>query len=268
MAIPGFEIAIFQLFSDELFKANRTDGTGWDWSWAEWQRDWMDNTPLRYAYRCLPVTMANQMGWWIRNPIGFTAYWSGETARGQVSFKFDRDSEVWSQFIDDHFGHGIITWNTPFLIRTKPIGSRLLVCGPTNVFKHGIQPLTALIESDWMTMSFTMNWKFTASNVMIRFEVGEPLFQAIPLVGNVCRDLERAHVTYEKIVDNAEVFTAYKQWDIARRQFHQDVARSIVPSDSWQKDYFHGRGAVGSEVVAEHMTKVVPPEIHRKPPDS
>jgi Family of unknown function (DUF6065) len=263
MSSPEFEIAIFQLVGDELFKSNRTDGTGWDWSWADWRRDWMDATPVKYAYRCLPLTIANQTGWWIRNPVGFTACWSGNSSRGQVEFRFDRDPELWSQIINDQFGHGIITWNTPFLFRTKPAGSRLLICGPTNVFKHGIQALTALIESDWMTMSFTMNWKFTASGVMSRFEAGEPLFQAIPLVGNVCRDLERAHVTYEKLCENPEMLEAYNEWHDGRKQFHEDMARGNVRSDGWQKDYFHARGAAGQQVAAEHITKVVPPEIHR-----
>jgi LPS sulfotransferase NodH len=34
-----------------------------------------------------------------------------------------------------------------------------LVCGPANYFLLNAHPLTAIIESDWTTMSFTMNWK-------------------------------------------------------------------------------------------------------------
>ena len=49
--------------------------SGWEWGWADWERDWMDSTPNRFAYRCLPLTIANQTGWWIKNPVGFTATW-------------------------------------------------------------------------------------------------------------------------------------------------------------------------------------------------
>ena len=173
-----------------MLKQNRTDGTGWDWCWADWQRDWMDATPHRYAYRCLPLTIVNQTGWWIKNPVGFTATWRGQRSPGGIDFQFDTSAEVWASWINSQFGEGIITWNTPFLFRTKPEGSRLLICGPANYFKTNAHPLTALIESDWISMSFTMNWKIMMPNQPVRFELGEPLFQAIPLASNVCADLE------------------------------------------------------------------------------
>ena len=120
-------------------------------------------------------------------------------------------------WINDQFGGGIITWNTPFLFRTRPEGSRLLVGGPVNRFKPYAQPLTALIESDWMTMSFTMNWKILLSNQPVRFEPGEPLFQVIPLISNVCSDLEAASVTYQRLAEAPEVYQAYQAWNEGRQ---------------------------------------------------
>jgi hypothetical protein len=147
------EVMIYQIVDDGMLKKNRSDGSGWEWGWADWQRDWMDATPSRFAYRCLPLTIANQTGWWIKNPVGFTATWKGSSKPGEVDFRFDVSGEVWKDWINNQFGEGIITWNTPFLFQTKPAGSRLLVCGPINEFKAFAHPLTALIESDWMTMS-------------------------------------------------------------------------------------------------------------------
>ena len=111
---------------------------------------------------------------------------------GSIDFRFDAAADLWKNWINSQFGEGIITWNTPFLIRTKPEGSRLLICGPVNCFKRNAHPLTALIESDWVSMSFTMNWKLMVPNEPVRFDEGEPLFQAIPLLTNVCADLENA----------------------------------------------------------------------------
>ena len=223
----------------------------------------MDSTPSKYAYRCLPLTIMNQTGWWIYNPVGFTAMWTGEADPGKIILRFDNNPEVWSVWVNDQFGQGIVTWNTPFLFRTRPAGSRLLICGPANQFKHGIQPLMALIESDWMTMSFTMNWKFTAPGVEVRFEVGEPLFQAIPLAGNVGRDLEAAEVKYEKLWKSPEVANAYHEWNIARKEFHNAKTSGAVRVNDWQKDYFRGNGLVDQNVRAGHMIKIVPPTVHR-----
>ncbi len=165
--------------------------------------------------------------------------------RDPIEFRFDSPPRSWSRWINSQFGEGIITWNTPFLFRTKPEGSRLLVCGPVNQFKTNAQPLTALIESDWMSMSFTMNWKIVMPNQPVRFDLGEPLFQAIPLVSNVCADLEAASVTYQRLGDDPEVYRAYQDGIRDGGNFHDQKARGDVKPDDWQKDYFHGRDALG-----------------------
>ena len=266
---PRLEVEIYQIVDDAMMKANRTDGTGFDWCWAEWQRDWMHATPNRHAYRCLPLTIANQTGWWIRNPVGFSAVWDGGTDPGSIAFAFDSDLDpdpddtrvIWKDWINSQFGEGIITWNTPFLFRTRPKGSRLLVCGPANVFKANAHPLTGIIESDWMSMSFTMNWKIMIAHYPVRFDAGEPLFQAIPLVSNACADLEEAAVTYQRLGDCPEMLHAYNEWHHARRRFHEQKARGEVHPDGWQKDYFQGRDLAGREAIADHMTKIKPPQV-------
>jgi Family of unknown function (DUF6065)/Cupin-like domain len=259
------EVEIYQIAADAMLKQHRADGTGWDWCWSDWQRDWMDATPHRYAYRCLPLTIMNQTGWWIKNPVGFTATWRGQSQPGGIDFRFDASADVWDKWINSQFGEGIITWNTPFLFRTKPAGSRLLICGPANYFKINAQPLSALIESDWISMSFTMNWKVILPNQPVRFELGEPLFQAIPLASNVCADLEDASVSYQKLSDNPELLRAYQEWDHGRRRFHdQKVSGDVKPND-WQKDYFQGRDATGHAAAGYHMTKVQPPRIRVGP---
>ena len=261
MEAQNLTVDIFQIMDDALFKDRRTDGWGWDWGWADWQRDWMNATPNRHAYRCLPLTIINQTGWWIKNPIGFTATWRGSMAPGSIDFRFDSRETCWKESINSQFGEGIITWNTPFLFRTKPEGSRLLICGPTNYFRKNAHPLTALIESDWMTMSFTMNYKIMASDESVRFEAGEPLFQVIPLVSNVCADLETAEVSYQRLADDPEMYRAYMDWSDGRRKFHESKANNEVRPDQWQKDYFQGRPPSGREVPQDHKTKVKPPRI-------
>jgi LPS sulfotransferase NodH len=255
------EVAIYQIVDDGLLKENRADGSGWDWCWADWQRSWMDASQSRFAYRCLPLTIANQTGLWVKNPVGFTATWRGHDQPGSIDFHFDVAAELWKNWVSSIFGLGIITWNTPFLFRTKPDGSRLLVCGPANYFKDNAHPLTAIIESDWMNMSFTMNWKVMRSDQPIRFEAGDPLFQVIPVLGNACSDLEHSSVVYRKLDDDPEIARAYREWDQSRSRFTARSKAGELKPDDWQRDYFLGRDAAGRHVAPAHMTKVKPPRI-------
>jgi hypothetical protein len=272
MSKSSFEINIYQIAGDDTLKMHRRDGTGWDWGWAERRREWMDATQDHFAYRCLPLTIANQVGLWIRNPVGFTALWRGDARANTVEFRFDAAGEFWKNWVTNHFGYGIITWNTPFLFRTNPPGSRLLICGPVNYFKPNLHPLTAMIESDWIPMSFTMNWKMTWPNETVRFDLGEPIFQAIPLASNICADLEGATVNYCRLEDNPEIHASYKEWQKARDEFHKQQSRGEV-REGWQKHYFHGQDVAGREADTEHHTKVTPPRIrfarntHRNAPE-
>ena len=207
-----------------MLKQNRTDGTGWEWGWADWQRDWMNDTPHRYAYRCLPLTIANQTGWWIKNPVGFTAIWRGENAPGSIDFRFDAASEVWRSWINSQFGEGIITWNTPFLFRTKPGGLSPLDLRAGQLFQ-GQRPSADRAHRERLDQHVVHDeLENHEPDQPVRFDQGEPLFQAIPLVSNICADLEEATVSYQKLTDNPELHRAYHEWDQGRRRFHDQKA--------------------------------------------
>jgi hypothetical protein len=93
--------------------------------------------------------------------------------------------------------------------------------------------------------------------------VGEPLFQVIPLLTNVCGDLEGADVRYAKLADNPELQQLYDEWSAARKAFHEQKAKGMVSLDAWQKDYFLGRDTAGRLAAPAHATKVRPPKVQR-----
>jgi len=219
-AVDRLQISIFQVAGDDMFKGHRADGTGWDWSGASPQRDWM--SAAQGKLDCLPLTLANQAGWWVYNPVGFTAVWHGGSEIDDVEFQFDCEPSLWSTYISGRLRCGIITWNTPFLFRTKPAGSRLLVCGPANYFKHAIQPLTAIVESDSMAAPLTMSWKITAPHSPVRFDRGEPILQVIPLATNAC-DPASATIAYMRLAEDPVTAHEYSRWIESRRGAHEET---------------------------------------------
>src|ERR1700727_1164499 len=50
-------------------------------------RRWMDDTPESFAYRCLPLNIANAHGWEILSPCAFDAIWTGETGTDAVTIR-------------------------------------------------------------------------------------------------------------------------------------------------------------------------------------
>lgn len=119
------------------------------------ERDWMDKSHERFAYRCLPLTIANQAGWLIHNPITFTAVWEGGLYLHNLRITFPDDGEALDPLrpqvitvapgvrgldpyrpegrdprITSHFGNGVVTIRIPYLFRTPPsnaVGSRRFV---------------------------------------------------------------------------------------------------------------------------------------------
>lgn len=214
-------------------------------------REWMDNTQQRYAYRCLPLTLANQAGWMVCNPSSFTVRWNGGPRPNDTLIVFD--DAAGDNRITSLFGHGTITFNLPYLIRTPP-QMNLWVKGPTNWPKDAVQALEGIVETDWTSASFTMNWKLTRPNYLVRFERGEPICMMVPYPRGL---LDNLMPRIESIDKDPELASRYRRWSSDRDEFHQRMAAGDkeVLERGWQKDYFQGRDP-GSDRFDQHQTKI------------
>ena len=224
------------------------DQTGMRLVRSEPGRPWMDITSDRYAYRCLPLLLANQAGWLLLNDAKVRLQWTGRADRDAVTITYDDGRTRYAA--QSHFGYGIVTWNIPYLFRTPP-GWNLMVRGPTNAPKHGIAALDAIVETDWATSPFTMNWQMTAPDHEVTFEVGEPLAMFFP-----CRrgDLESFSPEIEDVYTDASTAQDVAAWSVGRQRFLADlpVEGTEAHGRQWQKDYFRGRGS-GS---GQHQTRI------------
>src|SRR6188472_1682483 len=140
------------------------------------RRDWMDRTPNRFAYRCLPLLIANQSGWLILNPDPIQATWDGSDRLDGVAIE---PLSARLPTVRSHFGSGVLTWNVPYLFRTSA-GYNLHVRGPANAPKDGATPLEGIVETDWSPATFTVNWKLTRPGLPVVFEADEPICMIAP----------------------------------------------------------------------------------------
>ena len=214
-------------------------------------RDWMDDTTDRFAYRCLPLAIANQAGWLVLNPVTFSACWDGSPFPDGVTLTFPGGPS--DTRITSHFGVGTITFAIPYLFRT-PAGINLWVKGPANWIKDGAQALEGVVETDWLPATFTMNWKLTRQNFPVRFDRGDPICMLVPVQRGLAEELEPRTSGLENSPSLAD---HYLKWRTGRDDFLEALKRREPDATQrgWQRDYMKGLLPNG-EHVPEHQTRI------------
>jgi len=214
-------------------------------------RAWMDATQDRFAYRCLPLTIANQSGWIIGCPSSFCARWNGGPSPRDLNIVSDQTPP--DARISSLFGQGTITINMPYLFRT-PKDINLWVKGPTNWPKDGVWPLEGVVETDWTCATFTMNWKLTRPNHLVRFERNEPICMVVPIPRYLLSELNPKKMP---LSENSEAQEGFERWSRDRNDFHRRIKEGdeAVLNQGWQRDYFKGRDP-GKDPFEDHQTKL------------
>jgi Family of unknown function (DUF6065) len=198
-------------------------------------RDWMDDTLSRFAYRCLPLLIANQAGWLVLNPHRFRATWDGSAEISGV-----RIEPLGGLFPGacSHFGSGIVTWNLPYLFRT-PQGYNLLVRGPANLPKDGASALEGIVETDWSPATFTVNWKLTRRGLPVEFGEDEPICMLVPQRRG---ELESFRPRISSLARSPDLARSHARWSFGRSRFIRELqeAGSRAQQRGWQRDYMLG----------------------------
>jgi hypothetical protein len=145
-----------------------------------------------------------------------------------------------------------VTFHPGYLFRTPP-GWSMWVMGPPNLMKDGIQPLSGLVETDWLPFPFTMNWRFTRPG-MISFKKGEPFCFIMPLPHEKMDEVEPI---VKSIHDKPELKREYEAWGASRTNFLSKLGDkdSEAAKHGWQRDYFRGRTPEGHLAPDSHVNR-------------
>jgi len=213
----------------------------------------MDATQEHFAYRCLPLNIANSHGWELLSPCGFEAEWNGGSAVNDVVIRPDPGTELRRAPVA-LFGQGTFTFHVEGLFRT-PEGFNLWVGGSPNFAKDGVAPLGGIIETDWSPYSFTMNWRFTRPHHVIRFEENEPFCFFFPVERRL---VEAVHPAILPIDADPELKQQFEAWSASRDAFQLAITQAPpdAPSKKWQKYYYRGLHLDGSAGTADHQSKL------------
>jgi hypothetical protein len=218
---------------------------------ANRDRGWMDATARHFAYRCLPMVIANQAGWFVLNSHRVCVVWTGGAGADSVQVWHLSGEPPWPAI--SNFGHGIVTFAVPFLFRTPP-GYNILMRGPANWPKDGAYPLEGVIETDWATATANMNWQITRPNTPIVFDVDEPICMVVPQPRGLLESLEPR---LQPLIENEPLSESHEHWAASRADFlaEMKVPNSDAAKVGWQKHYFQGITSDGQAAV-EHETRL------------
>lgn len=211
---------------------------------ADARRSWMDETPGRFANRCLPMLIANQAGWFILNSHTVRATWDGGPEVSSLTVEYLEPLPADPPVVS-YFGSGILTWRVPILFRTPP-EFNLWARGPANSPKMGAYPLEGIVETDWSVATFTMNWMMLTPDQWVVFEEGEPICMLVPQRKH---DLEQLSPRSVPISNSPELAAQFAAWMHSRYRFIMEHK----PGE-WQKDYF--RGGPAAQTAGVHRTRL------------
>lgn len=222
--------------------------SGWTIEPAGVRREWMDATTGKFAYRCLPLSMANQLGWIVRAPGTFSAEWNGKSGVDALKLKFTDSPPHYQKQVLSHFGHGIISFAMPWIFRTPP-GVATLVRGPSNYWINGAHPLEGLVETDWITATVSMNYQVTVRNREVWFRKGEPLFMLVPMRLELIEEIQPVQ---RDIQMNPQLLKDAMEFNQKRRAtLKTNLDRSVTEgpdaAKAFELDYIRGQTAGGQK---------------------
>lgn len=222
-------------------------------------RQWMDETSESFAYRCLPLNIANAHGWSFHLKQDLLVHWDGRREGEGITIKSDKPHDRVAASI---FGHGILTFHTHGLFQIEK-GWNLMVSGSLNEPKDGISPLTGVIETDWSPYSFTMNWKITRPNHWISFKAGDVFCNVMPVQRGL---LETIEPQLRPLSSEPVLKEEHDLWGQSRQKFNSELLKegSYAQKKKWQKDYYRGRRPDGSEGPPDHIIKLRLKEFTQK----
>jgi hypothetical protein len=204
------------------------------------KRNWFNP----HFYRCLPLTIGNQYGFTLSSEFDIGYEWNGgekpEDLKIYINEKLDEAGNIKYPNISTHFGHGIMTINTPFFFKTPP-GVNLMTINPPNHIVPNVTHMTGVIETDNLRHSFTFNLKVQIPNIRVHIPAGNPLAAFIPIPRYYCDEfiLESAENLFSKEIIDEEL-QASKDAGKHRKEIEPNLKHGVG------KHYMQGKDVYGN----------------------
>lgn len=204
------------------------------------QRDWMDNTHERHAYRCFPVSLANMLGWTISFPEDIEFIWNGISNSSSDNVKIIQGEK----YVNSNRSNATISFNTGLTVKTKNNLSFLMMPVP-NQFIPGVQSFTTIISTSVLKSELPCAWHITKADTPILIPKNTPISAFIPIS---IKDIE----SYEINLYNSNFGQNYVNF----MREYGDAAQTLNSSGEWTDWYRNAIDHNGNK-IGEHEVKKI-----------
>lgn len=205
-------------------------------------RDWWeDNIATKnHARHCLPLAMANSLGYYILSPGTFIVKWDGDVHKRAVIEHIEKSSHY---VVDDHAAFGSFTVQPKFIPRTEKSGEFVYIKAIPNERCIPYTCMEAVIEAWWNPSNFGLVYILNQPGEFL-IQKGQPIAQMF-VINNVSE--------YNDIEYISGYPEEYKQWAQKRHDKtytkHLDYLKGLQPDGSKIPDHvtnWRGKNANGS----------------------
>ena len=175
----------------------------------------MDETYRKHAYQCMPMTVANVLGWEFILEEDVVVQWDGGNTVPYIlsgaKTQSGRDQASCSII-------GMISFNMTWVVRTEN-GYSTWYSGAPNYFHSDAEALSATVPSYWWADEVQMNWRLRTIGAPITFKAGEP-FCFVQVYDNSV--MESATTSVENLWDDKELIEQRMKYGQLKSQNNTD----------------------------------------------
>ena len=139
-------------------------------------REWMDKTFESHAYKCYPISLANQLGWTISYPKDIEFIWDGISDASAEHVKVLSGEE----YVYTERANATISFKTGIRFKTEKNISLIHMPVP-NYFLDGVQAFTTIINSSFYQFDFPCAMMITKPNKKIIIKANTPIISILPI---------------------------------------------------------------------------------------
>lgn len=192
---------------------------------------WEDNTATKdHARHCLPLAMANSLGYYILSPGTFIVKWDGNIHSRAIIEHIEKSTHY---EVDNHAAFGSFTIQPQFIPVTTQRGEFVFIKGIPNERGLPYSCMEAVIEAWWSVGKFGLVFLLNQPGEFL-INMGQPIAQMFVLSGV---EASQEHL----LIDGFP--PGYDAW--ANRRNRKDYVKDL--------DYMKGFTATG-EKVTSHIT--------------